>query len=314
MTRYVTRRVLATVPVLLLVSVGAFLLLHLIPGDPVLVMLGERADPQVAERLRHDLGLGRPLPVQYVSWLGDALQGDLGRSIRSPQPVAEAIAQRFPVTLQLAAEGMLLALVVAIPMGVLAATRPGSAIDRLATLVASLGVAVPSFSLGVLLILAVSLRLRWLPPSGYESPGTDLGQNLRLMVLPAITLAAALAAELMRITRASVREALAQDYPRTARAKGLTERAIVVRHCLKNALIPVVTVIGLQFGHLLGGAVIVETLYAIPGMGRLLVDSIAARDFPMVQGVVLVTAMVVVASSLVVDLLYGFLDPRIRHA
>lgn len=314
MTSYIARRLVAAIPVVLLVSIGVFLLLHLIPGDPVAAMLGERADPQVAARLRTDLGLERPLPFQYATWLGSAIHGDLGRSIRSPQPVAEAIAQRFPATLQLAVEAMLLALAVALPLGILGATGPGSAIDRFGTLVAGLGVAVPSFWLGVLLILAVSLRLHWLPPSGYENPANDLGRSLSLMILPVVTLAFALAAELMRIVRASLREVLTQDYPRTARAKGLSEQRVVLGHCLKNALIPVTTVVGLQLGRLFGGAVIVETIFAIPGMGRLMVDSIQARDFPMVQGVVLVMALLVVASSLVVDLLYAYLDPRIRYA
>ncbi|HBY98230.1 MAG: ABC transporter permease [Ardenticatenaceae bacterium] len=313
MTRQVVRRLLAAVPVMLLVSLGVFTLLHLIPGDPVVTLLGERAAPEVVEQLRADLGLDRPLPEQYLTWLARLLRGDLGRSIRSPQPVREAIWQRLPVTLHLAIQATFLSLLLALPLGVLAAVYQDSIADRLTTLYASIGVAVPTFWLGVMFILLFSLRLHWLPPSGYTSLAADPLESLKQMLMPAFSLAFVLSAEVARMTRASLLEVLNQDYIRTARAKGLPERAVLLRHGLKNAMIPVVTVIGLQLGRLFGGAVVVETVFALPGLGRLLVDSIFARDFPVVQGVVLFMALMVVISNLFVDLLYVYLDPRIRY-
>jgi peptide/nickel transport system permease protein len=313
MGAYILQRLLSSIPVLLLVSVGVFSLIHLTPGDPVSIMLGEERDQRVIDATRAELGLDQPVPIQYLTWLGRALRGDLGKSIRSKQPVSELIAQRLPATTQLAIYSMLLALVVAIPCGVIAAVRRGTSVDGMATTVSLLGVAVPSFFLGILLIYIVSLKLRWLPPTGYVSPTVDLATNLKLLIMPAITLAAGSAAVITRITRSSVLEVLGQEHVRTARAKGLAEAVVIRRHALRNALIPVVTVTGLSLGHLLGGAVIVESIFAIPGVGRLAVENIFARDFPVVQGVVLLLAIIFLAVNFLVDMLYAYLDPRIKY-
>ncbi|HEV8306861.1 MAG TPA: nickel ABC transporter permease [Methylomirabilota bacterium] len=313
MLGYLLRRAGAMVPVIAVVSVVVFSLIHLTPGDPVNIMLREEADPATAATLRRQLGLDRPLPLQYAAWLGRAVQGELGRSIRTNQPVTDAIRQRVPVTLSLAAAALLVALAIGLPAGILAAVRRNSVVDVAATLVAISGVSLPSFWLAILLILVFSVTLGWLPPLGWVSPGRDLGAWVRSLVLPAVTLGVAIAAVVMRMTRASLLEVLELDYVRTARAKGLAERRIVLGHALRNALIPVVTVIGLQAGALLGGAVITETIFALPGVGRLLVDAIFQRDFPIVQGVVLVLALNFLIVNLLVDLTYAWLDPRIRY-
>ena len=313
MARYVVRRLLAAIPVLLLVSLGVFMLIHVIPGAPVETLLGERAHPETVRRLREQLGLDQPLTKQYVIWLARVLRGDLGRSIRTPQPVTEALWQRLPVTLHLTIQAMLLSLIMAVPLGILAAVHRNSVLDRLAVVFASVGASVPTFWMGLMLILLFGLRLRWLPPSGYVRLPANPVESLRRMLLPALSLALVLSAEVARMTRASLIEQLNQDYIRTARAKGLSERMVLLRHTLKNAMIPVVTVIGLQLGRVFGGAVVVETVFALPGLGRMLVDAIFTRDFPAVQGVVLVTAVGVVTSSLMVDILYAYLDPRIRY-
>ena len=301
------------VPILGVVSVVVFSLIHLTPGDPVRIMLREEADPATVATLRHQLGLDRPLPLQYLTWLGRAVQGELGRSIRTNQPVMDAIRQRAPVTLSLAMAALLVALAIGLPAGILAALRRNSVVDVTATLVAISGVSLPSFWLAVLLILVFSLTLGWLPPLGWVSPSRDLGAWARSLVLPSVTLGVAIAAVLMRMTRASLLEVLELEYVRTARAKGLPERRIVLGHALRNALIPVVTVVGLQAGALLGGAVITETIFALPGVGRLLVDAIFQRDFPIVQGVVLLLAVNFLVVNLLVDLTYAWLDPRIRY-
>jgi peptide/nickel transport system permease protein len=311
--RYLLRRLGTVVPVLLVVSVVVFSLIHLTPGDPVTIMLREEADPATAATLRRQLGLDRPLPVQYLTWLGHALRGDLGRSIRTNQPVAEAIRQRMPVTLSLAAAALLGALLVGLPAGILAAVRRNSAVDLLTAALAVSGVSLPTFWLGVLLVFWFSVTLGWLPPIGWVSPSRDLVGWLRSLILPAVTLGTAIAAVVMRMTRTSLVEVLDVDYIRTARAKGLAERRILLGHALRNALIPVVTEVGLQAGALLGGAVITETIFALPGIGRLLVDAIFQRDFPIVQGVVLVLAVNFLAVSFLVDLAYAWLDPRIRY-
>ncbi len=313
MGRYLLRRLGTVVPVLLVVSVVVFSLIHLTPGDPVTIMLREEADPATAATLRRQLGLDRPLPVQYLTWLGHALRGDLGRSIRTNQPVAEAIRQRMPVTLSLAAAALLGALLVGLPAGILAAVRRNSAVDLLTAALAVSGVSLPTFWLGVLLVFWFSVTLGWLPPIGWVSPSRDLVGWLRSLILPAVTLGTAIAAVVMRMTRTSLVEVLDVDYIRTARAKGLAERRILLGHALRNALIPVVTEVGLQAGALLGGAVITETIFALPGIGRLLVDAIFQRDFPIVQGVVLVLAVNFLAVSFLVDLAYAWLDPRIRY-
>ncbi len=314
MARFVGRRLLTTVPVLLLVSIAVFLMLHLTPGDPVKLMLGEDADPESVAAVRRELGLDRPLPVQYLQWLGDVLTGDLGRSIRTNQPVLDAIVSRLPVTLELAFLSMVLALTIGLPTGIFAAIKRNSPLDTASTTVALMGISLPSFFVGILLILLVAERLRLLPPSGYVPFRDDPVQNLKLMIMPSIALGAALAGILSRMMRSSLLEVLGADYIRTARAKGMNDRRTILGHALKNALLPVVTVVGLQMGALLGGAILTETIFAMPGIGRLVVDSIFARDFPIVQGVVLFLALVRVASNLLADIAYVRLDPRISYA
>jgi peptide/nickel transport system permease protein len=313
MLPYLVRRLGATVPVLLVVSAVVFSLIHLTPGDPVSIMLREESDPATAAALRRELGLDRPLPVQYLTWLGRAVRGELGRSIRTNQPVTEAIRDRLPVTLWLAAAATALALLVALPAGIVSAVRRNSVADVAGTLVALSGVSLPNFWLAILLIFLFSVTLGWLPPLGYVSPLRDPSGGLRSLLLPAITLGTAMAAIVMRMTRSSLLEVLQLDYVRTARAKGLAERPVLLRHALRNALVPVVTVVGLQAGALLGGAIITETIFALPGVGRLLVDAIFQRDFPIVQGVVLLLALNFLLVNLLVDLAYAWLDPRIRY-
>jgi peptide/nickel transport system permease protein len=314
MGRYILRRLIAMVPVMFLVTVIVFSLLHLSPGDPAISMLGEEASPESVAALRNRLGLDEPLPVQYVKWIGSVLQGDLGRSIRSNQPVSEAIRERLPVTIELALLSVLVSLIIAIPVGLISAMRRNSLLDSTATTVALLGVSLPNFFLAILLIYLLSLHLRWLPPIGYVSILDDPVGNLKRMLMPALTLGTALSAIVMRMMRSSLLEVLDQDYIRTARAKGLSESRMVRVHALRNALIPVVTVVGLQIGGLLGGAIIVESIFVLPGIGRLLVDSIFQRDFPLVQGVVLFASLAFLFANLAVDLLYAFLDPRIRYS
>ena len=299
---------------LLLVSLIVFSLIHLTPGDPALTMLGEEATPQSVAALRVKLGLDQPIPVQYARWLGSVLHGDLGRSIRSNQPVSAAILERLPVTLELALLALLVSLAIAMPVGIIAALRRNSFLDTISTVVALLGVSMPSFFLAILLVLLFGVVLRWLPPFGYQPISKGLAGNLLKMAMPACTLGTALAAIVMRQIRSSMLEVLDQDYIRTARAKGARERQVVRLHALKNALIPVVTVVGLQIGGLLGGAILIETIFAMPGVGRLLVDAIFQRDFPVVQGVVLFISVAYLTSNFAVDLIYAYLDPRIHYA
>ena len=313
MLRFIGARLLGTVPVVVILSIGVFLMLHLTPGDPVQIMLGQDADPQAIAALRAELGLDQPLPVQYVRWAANALHGDLGRSIRTNQPVTDAIVSRLPVTIELSLVALVISLVIGLPAGMLAAIRRNSSLDLASTGVALVGVSLPSFFLGILLILVFALWLRWVPPSGYTPLIQDPAMNVKQMLMPAIALGAALAGIVARLMRSSLLEVLGADYMRTARAKGLSEAASVIGHGMQNALLPVVTVVGLQVGALLGGAILIETIFALPGIGRLAVDSIFARDFPIVQGVVLFLALVRVLSNLIADLLYGRLDPRIAH-
>jgi peptide/nickel transport system permease protein len=311
--RLVLRRLLATVPVLVLVTAGVFTLIHLTPGDPIDVMMAESVDPSVKANLRQELGLDRPIYVQYVAWMGRLLQGDLGRSIRNREPVIENVSRRIRPSLQLAALAMAISLVVATPIGILSAAHKNGSVDRLGTSFALFGICMPNFLLALLLIFLFGVKLRWLPISGYTDPLEDPVLGFRSLVLPAVTLGLALAAVVTRTLRSSMLEALSEDYVRTARAKGLPESTVIRRHVLKNALIPVVTVLGLQLGTLIGGAVITEYVFALPGVGRLVVDAVFARDYPLVQGVVLLIAVGFIVSNLVVDLLYGWIDPRIRY-
>jgi peptide/nickel transport system permease protein len=309
----ILRRLAATIPVLLLVTAGVFALIHLTPGDPIDAMMAESVDDSVKRELRRELGLDRPLYVQYASWMGRLLQGDLGRSIRNQEPVIENVGRRIRPSLQLAGLAMAISLLVATPVGILSAARRNSPIDRVGTSFALFGICMPNFLIALLLIFVFGVTLRWLPISGYVDPLEEPWDGLRSLALPAITLGLALAAVITRTLRSSMLEALSEDYIRTARAKGLTDGAVVRRHALRNALIPVVTVLGLQLGTLIGGAVITEYVFALPGVGRLVVDAVFARDYPLVQGVVLLIAVGFILSNLAVDLLYGWIDPRIRY-
>ncbi|HUL01985.1 MAG TPA: ABC transporter permease [Gemmatimonadales bacterium] len=313
MARSIAARLVLTVPVLLLVSLLVFSLLLLIPGDPALVILGPDASPVEVRRLSRELGTDRPIVVQYAAWLGRALAGDLGRSPRTGQPVVAAVGERLPPTVELAVLGMVLAIAGGGALGLAAGWRPGSLIDRATAWLATLGIAIPTFLLAILLILGLSLRAGLLPPSGYVPWRESVAGNLRAMVLPAMTVAATMAAVIARVVRSSVLETRGELYVVTARAKGLSEAAIYLRHVLRNALVPILAVTGLQVGRLMGGMVITETMFAIPGIGRLAVDSVLARDFLTVQGVVLVMALWVLLANLLVDALNLVVDPRITR-
>ncbi|HEY8597715.1 MAG TPA: nickel ABC transporter permease, partial [Thermomicrobiales bacterium] len=305
MLRFLLSRLVTTVPVLFGVSLLVFMMLHLVPGDPVKMMLSEfQTTPQQVELLRSQLHLDEPLPQQYGRFVVNALRGDLGLSIRSKRPVRNEIGENLGSTLQLAAAALLIAIGIGMPLGIIAALKQHSWFDIGPMIFALSGVSMPSFWLGLLLIFLFSLRLGWFPATG--------GGDLKHLILPALTLGLGASAIIARLTRSSMLEVLRQDYMTTARAKGLNETIVVLRHGLKNALIPVVTIFGLQFGSLLAGAVVVETVFARPGIGRLIVNSILAKDFPMVQGIILFTATAYVVANLLVDLAYGLLDPRIR--
>ncbi len=304
MLAYLEQRVLLSLLTVLGVSVGVFAMIHLVPGDPVLVMLSEFASPADQQILREELGLNQPLYVQYWRYVSNAIHGDLGRSVRSNRPVVAEIALRFPHTLRLALAALAIAVTVGGTVGVISAVRRNTIFDHAAMVTVLAGLSMPSFWLGLMLIIVFALRLEWVPVAGYE--------GWQYLILPGLTLAAAPAAVLARLTRSSMLEVLTQDYVRTAHAKGLHDATVVLKHALKNSLIPVVTVLGLQFGYLLGGAVITESVFAYPGVGRLVVDAILARDFPLVQGTVLAIALVFVFLNLLVDLVYVYLDPRVR--
>jgi peptide/nickel transport system permease protein len=310
-TRYILRRIVLMVPVAFLVTLIAFGLLRLAPGDPVLAYSGEVRDPEILNEMRHSLGLDQPLPVQYVVWLGQTLQGNFGRSIRTHQQVGEAIVERLPATLELTGAALLFSITTGLLVGTLSALHRNSALDLLATSVTIAGVSIPNFFLGLMLILLFSLVLRVFPPGGYAPVIDDPIENLRRLVLPALTLSAATLAVNMRQVRSSLLDVFGQDYIRTARAKGLSESAIIVGHALKNGLIPVVTVVGLQVGALIEGAIVTEQIFFWPGVGKLVVDSIGGRDYPVVQAVVLLSALSYMVSTLLVDIIYGWLDPRI---
>jgi peptide/nickel transport system permease protein len=312
-TTYVARRVLAIVPVVFGISVLVFLLVHLIPGDVAQILLGTQATDQQIETLRRTFGLDRPLPLQYLDWLSHILRGDFGVSFRTNRPVLPDLVSRFGVTLQLTLVSMLVALLVAIPLGVASAANRGRGSDAVARVLALLGLSIPNFWLGTLLILFVSLVLHWLPPVGFVSLLDNPWQAIQTLILPSVALGTAVAAFIMRLVRSSLLEVLRQDYVRTARAKGLRDRTVLYRHALKNAFIPVLTVIGVQVGYLLGGAVIIESIFSLPGMGRFLLDSISNRDYSILQGGVLFIALIFSLVNLSVDLLYGWLDPRIRY-
>ena len=305
MFAYFLRRLLLTIPIVLGVILIVTLSFELIPGDPVALMLGEFATPEAVAELRTSLGLDRSLPIRYLSYIGDLLQGDLGRSIKDRRQVSEIIGETLPATLELAAAAILIAVAVGIPLGVISAARPNSLIDNLVRVISLAGLSMPVFWTGLVLIVIFSVNLGWFPVAGRDS--------WRHIILPAFTLALPSVAILARMTRSSVMEILGEDYVRTARSKGLHERKVLYQHTLRNALIPVVTALGLQLGQMLGGAVLTETVFAWPGLGRLTVFAIFNRDFVLVQGIVLILALVYVLVNLLVDLSYGLFDPRVSY-
>ncbi len=313
MLRFILKRILATVPVIAVVALFVFLLLRLSPGDPATVIAGDYATPEAIARIRANLGLDQPLHVQFVAWVGRLLQGDLGISIFSNLPVTQLIGQRLEPTLALSATTLLLIVGIAVPLGTIAAWKAGTWIDQAIMVFAVLGFSIPVFVLGYVLIYIFAIDLRWLPVQGYVSPTQDFGAFLSHMVLPSVALSGFLIALIARITRASVREVLDEDYIRTAHAKGLTERAVLVRHALRNAAVPVVTMIGIAVAILLGGVVVTESVFNIPGLGRLVFDAILKRDYPIIQGLMLVFSLVYILINLLVDIIYTALDPRIRY-
>lgn len=333
MTKYLARRLIESIPVIIGVSVLVFMLLHLIPGDPATTILGERATPENVEALRERLGLNKPLYEQYFIWAGNMLQGDLGYTVRGNIPVANEISSRFPATIELALAALIVAVIVGVPIGILSAIKRNSILDTASMFGALFGVSIPIFVLGLLLIFLIGVELQWLPfvgrldnsvrferVTGLHLVDALLAGNLsgfknalEHLILPAITLATIPLAIIARITRSAMLEVLNQDYIRTARAKGMRERNVVMQHAFRNAMLPVVTIIGLQLGRLLSGAVLTETIYSWPGVGKWLFDSIIARDYPIVQSMTLVIALIFIAVNLFVDLLYALIDPRIRY-
>ncbi len=315
MSRYVLRRLWLLIPTLFGMSLLVFLMLRLLPGDIADVMSGGDIPSSAgsADRIRAAFGLDRPLPIQYLSWVGGMLHGDLGTSFRSGQPITEILARALPVTLELTFLAILIATVCAIPLGVISAVLRESGFDYCARFGGLLGLSMPNFWLATLMLLVTSLVFHWIPPVNYISPWQDPLGNVSQMLLPAVAIALQLTAILMRMTRTMMLEVLQQDYVRTARAKGSVERTVVFRHALRNALIPVVSVIGFQIGALMGGAAIVEVIFGLNGVGNTLVQAIFNRDYPVVQGITVVVAAIVVFGNLGTDLLYGYLDPRLKH-
>ncbi len=306
MAQYVGRRLLALVPILLGVSIVVFLMMRLVPGDPARQALGAEATGDEVELLRHQWGLDQPLPIQYVYWLERAVQGDFGRSTVSRVPATQEIFTRFPATLELAVASMLISIVLGLSFGVVAAVGHDTLFDRLSMIVALVGVCTPSFWLGLMLLLLFAVTLQWLPAFG--------GGDLKHLILPALTLGVGASSIIARVTRSSMLEVLGEDYVRTARAKGLAERRVILVHALKNAFIPIITILGLEFGGLLSGAIIAETVFGYPGLGLLLVNSINNRDFPVVQGALLLFAVQFVLVNLLVDVLYAWINPRITYS
>jgi peptide/nickel transport system permease protein len=299
---------------LLGMSVLVFLIIRLVPGDPVLAVLGLNATPDLIAKLREDLGLNDPIYVQYVNWLAGVLHGDFGLDYRSDEPIGGMLLDRLPITLELTGLSLLFAIVAAIPLGVVAAVRRGRLPDKATQGISLVGISVPEFWLGIMLILVFSLQLGLLPSSGFVPFRDDPVENIRHMILPASALAAGLAAVLIRVTRAAMLDVLHEDYIRFTRAKGVNERTVIFKHALRNASIPIVTVVGLQCGYLLGGAIVVETVFALPGVGRLVLDSVLQRNYPVVQAAVLMVGLMFVLTNLAADLLYAVLNPKLRTA
>jgi peptide/nickel transport system permease protein len=310
---YILRRLLMLIPVLLGISIITFALAQLVPGDIVQIILGTKSTPEAKAALNHYFGLDRPIYVQYFHWLGGVLRGDFGTSFRTGQPVLKEILNRFTVTAELTVLASVLAVAIGIPAGVIGAAKQYSKLDHAVTIFALGGLAIPDFLFGTLLILLLALKVRLLPPSGYVPFRDDPLQNLKLMIMPALALGLGSASYITRMTRSSVLETLRQDYVRTAYAKGLRSLTVLMRHALKNGMIPIMRVLGILSGYLLGGAVIIEVIFAMPGIGRYAIDSISYRDYPVLQGTVLFLTTIVVLINLLVDVLYAYLDPRIRY-
>ncbi|WP_276352188.1 ABC transporter permease [Cohnella caldifontis] len=312
MLTFIVRRLIMTIAILFIVSLIVFTIMHMLPGDPVAIMLGDQASVEEIERLRTELGLDKPLPVQYADWLLNVLQGDLGRSISYNEDVGQLVRDRLPISFHIGLSAFVLAIVLGIPAGIIAAVKRGGWLDSLITVTANLGMAVPVFWLGILGVYLFSLKLGWLPVQGYTSPFEDLGQSFRQTVMPVVLLSLGALATLARQTRSSMLEVIRQDYIRTARAKGVKENRVIMKHALRNALIPIITILGMGLASLVGGSVFIEQVFNIPGMGRLMVQSIFGKDYVVVQSVVLIVASVVALGNLAVDIAYGLIDPRIR--
>ena len=312
MGKFLAGRLASILPTLLLVTVLIFGLQQLLPGDPAMVLAGEDQDPSVVAYLRHKMRLDQPLPVQYFHWLGGVVQGDLGESLRIQKPVTELILEKLPVTIQLAVMAMVIALSIGVTAGIVAAVKKDTAWDYAANVVALWGLSTPNFWLGIMFILFFSVQLGWLPASGYVSPFEDLKANLAAMIMPAFVLGNAIAAVLMRHTRSAMLQVFNSDYVRTARAKGLHEGTVILKHALRNAMIPIITLGALEFGTLLSGAVLTEQVFSIPGFGKLIVDAVFNRDYAVVQGVVLFTATAYITLNLLADIAYFLVNPRMR--
>ncbi|WP_299820581.1 ABC transporter permease [uncultured Roseibium sp.] len=314
MLSYIARRLLIAIPTLILVSIFVFVLQKLLPGDPALVLAGEERDPEMLAFIREKYRLNDPIIMQYFYWMKAMLQGDLGISLRTRQPVLDLIGDKLPVTIQLAVMAMIIAFVIGIPAGILSAVKKGTAVDYIANFIALSGLSIPNFWLGIMLIMLVSVHLGWLPASGYVSPFEDPAKSFQTMIMPAFVLGTALAATLMRHTRSAMLGVLKADYVRTARAKGLLEHTVILKHAFRNALLPIVTLSALLFGELLAGAVLTEQIFTIPGFGKLIVDAVFTRDYAVVQGVVMCTAAGFILMNLVADVLYFLLNPRMRSS
>jgi peptide/nickel transport system permease protein len=317
MTTYIIRRLIQSVFVLLIVTLLVFFTMNLLPGDPILIFMSsgelKNTSVQEIEVLRHEFGLDRPLLVQYFDWLGGVIYGDFGISIIQREPVMKEITRRLPITLLLSSISLVISTIVGIPAGVVCAVRRGKWIDTTVTIIANAGITIPVFWLGIMLIYLFALNLGWLPVQGYTSPLTDFVKSIRQMIMPVFCLSIFSVSSITRQTRSSMLEVMKQDYIRTAWAKGLRERLVILRHGLKNGLIPIVTLIGMSFSFIIGGSVLVENVFNIPGVGRLVVNAVFVQDYPVVQGFVLIVAVIVLLSNLIVDISYGWLDPRIRY-
>ncbi len=317
MTAYIIRRLMLGVIILLLVTLLVFLAMRLLPGDPLVIFISQSQtevySPEQLAELRHEYGLDKSLPVQYISWLGNILRGDMGKSINLGQDVGYLISTRLPVTIYFGVMSLIVSAFLGIIFGVICGLRRGTWIDSVVTVLANIGITLPAFWVGILLMYLFSLQLHWLPTSGYVSPAESLGLSLRAAIMPVICLSLFSVASLTRQTRSAMLEVVSQDYIRTAWSKGLRERVIILRHTIKNAMIPVITILGLQVGLIFGGSVLIETVFNIPGMGRLLATSLFSHDYQIVQAGTLVVAVVVVLSNLIVDISYGWFDPRIRY-